>query len=95
MQQSSLTILPQTTSAIQTGIAKGLHTSVGAETVPYGFGRFCSEGTFGHGGAQSSIGFADPKHDLVVAWVANVRAGEGHIRSETTRSTRRFTKTSA
>lgn len=49
----------------------------GADTVPYGFGRFCSEGTFGHGGAQSSIGFADPEHDLVVAWAADVRAGEG------------------
>ena len=49
----------------------------GAETVPYGFGRFCSEGTFGHGGSQSSIGFADPEHGLVVAWVANTRAGEG------------------
>jgi CubicO group peptidase (beta-lactamase class C family) len=49
----------------------------GVETVPYGFGRFCSEDTFGHGGSQSSIGFADPKHGLVVAWVANTRAGEG------------------
>ena len=49
----------------------------GAETVPYGFGRFCSEDTFGHGGAQSSIGFADLQNELVVAWAANVRAGEG------------------
>lgn len=49
----------------------------GAETVPYGFGRFCSEDTFGHGGAQSSIGFADRQNELVVAWAANVRAGEG------------------
>lgn len=49
----------------------------GAETVPYGFGRFCSEKTFGHGGSQSSIGFADPEHGLVVAWIANTRAGEG------------------
>jgi CubicO group peptidase (beta-lactamase class C family) len=49
----------------------------GAETVPYGFGRFSSDGTFGHGGSQSSIGFADPDHGLVVAWVANTRAGEG------------------
>jgi len=49
----------------------------GADTVPYGFGRFCSEDTFGHGGAQSSIGFADRQNELVVAWAANVRAGEG------------------
>ena len=48
-----------------------------ADTVPYGFGRFCSMDTFGHGGAQSSIGFADRQNELVVAWAANVRAGEG------------------
>ena len=48
----------------------------GAETVPYGFGRFASEGTFGHGGSQSSIGFADPERQLVVAWIANGRPGE-------------------
>ncbi|MDB4614369.1 beta-lactamase family protein [bacterium] len=49
----------------------------GAETVPYGFGRRSSSQTFGHGGAESSSAFADPAHRLVVAWVANVRAGEG------------------
>lgn len=43
----------------------------GAETVPYGFGRFASENSFGHGGAQSCIGFADPQHQLVVTAVAN------------------------
>lgn len=48
----------------------------GAETVPYGYGRHCSRRTFGHGGAQSSIGFADPEHGLVIAWVANGRPGE-------------------
>lgn len=48
----------------------------GADTVPYGFGRHCSPRTFGHGGAQSSIGFADPEHDLVVAWAANALIGE-------------------
>merc|ERR1711916_322324 len=31
----------------------------GAETVPYGYSRYCSERTFGHGGSQSSIGFAE------------------------------------
>jgi CubicO group peptidase (beta-lactamase class C family) len=45
-------------------------------TVPYGFGRFASDRAFGHGGAQSSIGFADPACELVVAWVANGRPGE-------------------
>jgi CubicO group peptidase (beta-lactamase class C family) len=48
----------------------------GAETVPYGFGPYCSERTFGHGGSQSSIGFADPDAGLVVCYVANRRIGE-------------------
>lgn len=48
----------------------------GADTVPYGFGPYCSEQTFGHGGAQSSIGFADPAAELVVCYAANRRVGE-------------------
>lgn len=39
----------------------------GAQTVPYGFGSASSDQTFGHGGSRSSIGFADPVADLVVA----------------------------
>ncbi len=50
----------------------------GMKTVPYGFGSGCSERAFGHGGSQSSIGFADPEHGLVVAYVANIRPGEPH-----------------
>lgn len=49
----------------------------GLETVPYGFGRFSSEATFGHGGSQCSIGFCDPEQRLVVAWSANGFCGEG------------------
>ena len=48
----------------------------GVETVPYGFGRYASEATFGHGGAQCAMGFADPEHDLAVAWVLNGLPGE-------------------
>ncbi|MCF7709463.1 MAG: beta-lactamase family protein [Verrucomicrobia bacterium] len=48
----------------------------GAETVPYGFGVHAAEDAFGHGGAQSSCGFADPAHNLVVAWVLNGMCGE-------------------
>ena len=48
----------------------------GADTVPYGYGRHASEETFGHGGAQSSTSFADPKHGLVVALVWNGTPGE-------------------
>lgn len=49
----------------------------GAETVPYGYGPVASEMTFGHGGSQSSIAFADPQRDLVVVIVCNGRPGEG------------------
>ena len=49
----------------------------GAETVPYGFGQYCSEGTFGHGGSQCAMAFCDPDRQLVVAWSANGLCGEG------------------
>jgi len=39
----------------------------GASTVPYGFGEASSDRAFGHGGSRSSIGFADPPAELVVA----------------------------
>lgn len=48
----------------------------GAETVPYGFGRHCSPRTFGHGGNQSSVAFADPACQLVVVVVTNGMPGE-------------------
>ncbi|MBX3441715.1 MAG: beta-lactamase family protein [Planctomyces sp.] len=48
----------------------------GRETVPYGFGRHASEESFGHGGAQSTIGFADPVQRLAVAAIANGLPGE-------------------
>ncbi len=48
----------------------------GANTIPYGFGRRASPETFGHGGSQSCIGFADPDHRLAVAVVANGYPGE-------------------
>lgn len=48
----------------------------GVETVPYGYGRHASEATFGHSGSQSSCAFADPEHELVVAWHCNGQPGE-------------------
>jgi CubicO group peptidase (beta-lactamase class C family) len=48
----------------------------GREMVSYGYGRFASEDTFGHGGSQSSCAFADPAHGLVVAWAFNGLPGE-------------------
>jgi CubicO group peptidase (beta-lactamase class C family) len=49
----------------------------GPDTVPYGYGRFCSPRSFGHGGAQSSQGWCDPEAGLVVAYFFNGRPGEG------------------
>ena len=48
----------------------------GAELPPYGYGRHASRRTFGHSGFQSSAGFADPEHGLVVALVTNGNPGE-------------------
>jgi CubicO group peptidase (beta-lactamase class C family) len=48
----------------------------GSETVPYGYGKYSSPRSFGHGGSQSSVGFADPDHKLVVAAVFNGMPGE-------------------
>ena len=49
----------------------------GIETVPYGYGKYCSPRTFGHGGAQSSQGWCDPESGLIVASFFNGRPGEG------------------
>ena len=49
----------------------------GPDTVPYGYGRYCSPRTFGHGGSQCSQGYCDPEHGLVVAYIYNGRPGEG------------------
>ena len=49
----------------------------GIATVPYGFGKYCSERTFGHGGSQCAMGFCDPASQLVVCWAANGFCGEG------------------
>jgi CubicO group peptidase (beta-lactamase class C family) len=48
----------------------------GEATVPYGFGPLASDEAFGHGGYQSSVAFADPSSDLVVAVVCNGHPGE-------------------
>ncbi len=48
----------------------------GLESVPYGFGKHSGESAFGHSGAQSSTGFADPDHEVVIAWVCNGMPGE-------------------
>jgi CubicO group peptidase (beta-lactamase class C family) len=50
--------------------------SAGPLPMPYGYGRFASPESFGHGGAQSSVVFADPARELVVAALANGMPGE-------------------
>ena len=49
----------------------------GDERLPYGFGPYASDDSFGHGGNQSSCGLADPQRELVVTWVCNGMPGEG------------------
>jgi CubicO group peptidase (beta-lactamase class C family) len=48
----------------------------GPDTVPYGFGPHASDRAFGHGGAQSSVAFADPEHGLAAAVICNGTPGE-------------------
>jgi len=44
--------------------------------MPYGYGPAASPRTFGHGGSQSSVAFADPENALAVALVCNGTPGE-------------------
>ncbi len=48
----------------------------GADTVPYGYGKYASPRAFGHSGSQSSVAFCDPAYELVVAAVFNGTPGE-------------------
>lgn len=48
----------------------------GADTVPYGYGPYASDETFGHNGFQSTSAFADPKHGLVVIIIPNGTPGD-------------------
>jgi CubicO group peptidase (beta-lactamase class C family) len=50
--------------------------ALGQHIQPYGYGAHASTRTFGHGGAQSSVGFVDPEHGLAVALVFNGRPTE-------------------
>jgi CubicO group peptidase (beta-lactamase class C family) len=43
---------------------------------PYQFGPYASRDTFGHGGSQSSTGFCNPRHKLVVSLMFNGCPGE-------------------
>ncbi|MEA2734437.1 MAG: hypothetical protein QOE14_888 [Humisphaera sp.] len=44
--------------------------------LPYGYGPHASRRTYGHSGYECSCAFADPEHQLVVAWVCNGMPGD-------------------
>lgn len=48
----------------------------GVATVPYGFGTDAGDRAFGHGGARSSIAFADPEAGFTAAIFLNGRVPE-------------------
>jgi CubicO group peptidase (beta-lactamase class C family) len=48
----------------------------GADTVPYGYGPYASEASFGHSGNQSSVAFCDPERQLVAVIIFNGMPGE-------------------
>jgi len=48
----------------------------GADTVPYGFGTKAGDRALGHGGARSSMAFADPDHGFTAAVFLNGRVPE-------------------
>jgi CubicO group peptidase (beta-lactamase class C family) len=71
---------PQTVSAMTTRHRVGMFDETFRVALDWGlgfiidsmvYGRHCSVRTYGHGGARSSAGFADPEHGVVVAVVTN------------------------
>jgi CubicO group peptidase (beta-lactamase class C family) len=75
---------PQTVTALTARHRVGMHDATLGLVVDWGlgfaidtvsYGRHASPRTFGHGGAQSSVGFADPEHGVVVTLVTNGMPG--------------------
>jgi CubicO group peptidase (beta-lactamase class C family) len=75
---------PQTVEAMSARHRVGMHDEtfgividwgLGLVIDHYGMGKHCSPRTFGHGGAQSSVAFHDPVHDVVVAYICNGMPG--------------------
>ena len=71
---------PQTVQALTSRHRVGMYDETFQIAIDWGlgfiidsmiYGRHCSPRAFGHGGARSSVGFADPEHGLVVACVTN------------------------
>lgn len=80
----------QTVEAMTARHRVGMHDETFGIVVDWGlgfiidstnYGRHCSPRTFGHGGGQSSVAFADPEHGLAVAIVMNGLPGpEAHFK---------------
>jgi CubicO group peptidase (beta-lactamase class C family) len=51
----------------------------------YGYGDFAGWRSFGHGGAESTLSFADPENDLAVAIICNGMPGEARNHRRTQR----------
>ncbi|HZN13122.1 MAG TPA: serine hydrolase domain-containing protein [Acidimicrobiales bacterium] len=51
----------------------------------YGYGDHAGWRAFGHGGAESTLAFADPEHDLAVAIICNGMPGEARNHRRTQR----------
>lgn len=51
----------------------------------YGYGDYAGWRAFGHGGAESSLAFADPEHDLAVGIICNGMPGEARNHRRTQR----------
>lgn len=83
-------VSPQTVAALTARHRVGMHDATLGLVVDWGlgfaidtvsYGRHASARTYGHGGAQSSVGLADPEYGLVVALVTNGMPGrERHYR---------------
>ena len=58
------------------GLGFGISSNRHGPAVPYGYSRYASDDTFGHGGKESSTGFADPDRELSVALIFNAMPGE-------------------
>ena len=63
-------------NTIDWGLGVIINSSHYGPGIPYQFGAAASPETFGHGGSQSSTGFCDPRHRLVVALLFNGCCGE-------------------
>tara|TARA_B100000029_G_scaffold515252_1_gene621359 strand:+ start:6019 stop:7062 length:1044 start_codon:yes stop_codon:yes gene_type:complete len=58
------------------GLGIMINNSENKLKMPYGYGKFASELAFGHGGIQSSVGFADPKYQLAIVIILDGQPGE-------------------